>query len=366
MSKSRTFSAYLFLAVLARFTFSLPVVPVNSPSLSLIQDSPALKLSQATDLSLPTSDIFTIPKTVLTLKFHEFGPLLDPTDLKSFFVEASNDIQHQIDQSSVNAAFSERWYNYQSDDGLVLELWSRSVSLEWCVSLGELRNVINGLSLYMIQRRSRAVRFQVIQNLGATKAIIMNKGSIRQDIASSTIESKREIARPPLVQYSSMSSATGVTNMSTLSLPTADEFPIPHTDYTLRLGNLGSYLHLWDLESLLVAVSAAIKEEITAHGRNARLPSTEYSKSLGGLQLWIQRMPWAAVNLAWAELAIIAEGLWLYIVNEGHDREAFIDVINHVTGRQVALGWIGKPPRPLEHSSSSGAVRRDLHALASR
>lgn len=176
---------------------------------------------------------------------------------------------------------------------------------------------------------------------------------------------------PSLVQDSpalELSQATNLSavNASTLSLPTADDFPIPHSDYTLRLGNLGPHLHPWDLETLLIAVSAAIEEEIAAHGRNARLPSTQYSKDLAGLHLWMQRMPWDTVNLAWAQLAIILDGLWLYIVDGGHDREAFIDVINHVTGRQVALGWIGKPHRPLEPTSSTGAVRRGLEALASR
>ena len=77
-------------------------------------------------------------------------------------------------------------------------------------------------------------------------------------------------------------------------------------------------------------------------------------------------MPWDIVNLAWAELAIIVDGLWLYVVDGGHDREAFIDVINHVTGRQVALGWIGKSHRPLELTSSTVNVRRRLERLPSR
>lgn len=249
----------------------------------------------------------------------------------------------------------------------MLQTWSRPVFPERYLSLGEIRNVIEGLSLYMMQGgRSRAVRFQVIQNLGATKATIMNVGSIRQELALPTSRAKREVPPSPLVQYSSMSSVTGPVNSSALSLPTAEDLPIPDTDYTLRLGNLGSELHPWDLETLLIAVSTAIEEEIATRGRIARLPATEYSKTLVGLQLWIQRMPWDTVNLAWAVLAIIVDGLWLYIVGGGHNREAFIDVINHVTGRQVALGWIGKPPRPLEPTSSTGAVRRSLEAHTSR
>lgn len=312
-----------------------------------------------------SSGTFPIPKTDLTLRLHEFGPLLNPTDLNSLFVEASSEIQHHIDQSSVDAASSEQWYNYKSEDGLVLEIWSKSVSLEGYVSLGELRNVIDGLSLYMMQgRRSRAVRFQVIHKLGATKAVILHIGSIRQDVALRTTSPKRDVPPSPLVQYASTSSAVGGVNASTLSLLTGDDFPIPHSDYSLHLGNLGSQLHPWDLETLLIAVSAVIEKEITAHGRNARLPSIEYSMNLGGLQFWIRRMPWDTVNLAWAELAIIVDGLWLYVVDGGNDREAFIDVINHATGKQVALGWIGKPHRHLELTSTVN-VRRGLEGLAS-
>ncbi len=272
----------------------------------------------------------------------QFGPFLDPTDLKSFFLEVKSEIQHQIDQSSVDSASAERCYNYKSADGFVLELWSRSGFPEGYVSLGDQRNVVSGLSLYMMQgRRPRAIRFQVTQNLGSTKAIIMHLGSIRQGVALPAIRAKRNLLPSPLVTTSSV---TGFLNASILSLPAADDFPIPDTDYSLYLGNLGVRLRPWDLELLLIAISAAIREEITAHGRNARLPSTEYSKVFAGLQFWIQSMPWDTVNLAWAELAIIANGLWLYIVDGGHDREAFIDVINHVTGKQVAFGWIGKHP----------------------
>lgn len=181
-----------------------------------------------------------------------------------------------------------------------------------------------------------------------------------------TTRAKREVPPSPLVEYNSTSSVSGPVNGSILSLPTADDFPIPYSDYSLRFGILGSQLHPWDLETILIAVSAAIEEEIAAHGRNSRLPSTEYSMSLAGLQLWIRSMPWDTVNLAWAQLAIFVEGLWYYIVDGGHDREAFIDIINHVTGRQVALGWIGKPPVPLEPTSSTGSAKRGLEAPAYR
>lgn len=367
MSKTRLLRAYLSLALFTSFAISLPAVPLSSPHPSPIKDFLALEQSQATNLSHSTSDTFLIPKTDLTLRFHQSLPLLDPTNLKSLFLEASSDIQHQIDQGSASAASSERWFNYTSDDGVVLEIWNTSVSPEEYVSLAELRNVINGLSLYMMQqRRSRTLEFQIIQNLGATKAVIMNIGSIRLDVALLDTRAKRVVPLSPLAQNSSASSVTGSLNTSTLSLLTANDFPIPDTDYSLRFGNLGSRLHPWDLETLLLAVSANIKDEIAAHGRIARLPSAEYSKNLAGLELWIEKMPWVTVNLAWAELAIIVDGLWLYIVDEGHDREAFIDIFNHVTSRQVALGWIGKPLGPLEGTPLTEIARRGLETLASR
>lgn len=235
------------------------------------------------------------------------------------------------------------------------------------MSLGELREVVNGLSLYMMHSgRCRKLQFKVIQKLGATKAIIAIVGSIRQAVALPTTRAKREAPPSPVVQYSSTTSVTGPVNISILSPPMANDFPIPHSDYSLRFGNLGSHLHPWDLETLLIAVSAQIEEEITIHGRNARLLSSEYSRNLVGLQLWIQRMPWATINLAWAELAIFVDGLWEYIVDGRHDREAFIDILNHVTGTQVALGWIGKPGAPPLSTSLTGAARRGLEALASR
>ena len=203
-------------------------------------------------------DLFPIPKTDLTIRFHHFGPFLDHTDLIPLFLEASSDIQHQTDQSSVNAASSELWYSRKSAGGLVLEIWTRSVSPEGFLSSGQLHDVINGLSLYMMQgRRSRAVRIQVIQNLGTTKATVVNIGSIGLDLALPTVKAKREAPPSTLVQYSSTSSAINFVNASVLSLPVADEFPIPYTDYSLHLGNVGSPLHPWDLETILIAVSAA-------------------------------------------------------------------------------------------------------------
>ena len=204
------------------------------------------------------SDVFPIPKSDLALKFHHFGPLLNPTDLDSLFLEARSDIQHQIDQSSVNAASSKLCYNCKSADGIILEIWSRSVSTEAFLSLGQLHDVINGLSLYMMQGgRFRAVRFQVIQNLGTIRAAIVNTGSIRLDVALPTVKAKREAPPSTLVQYSSTSPAITSVNASVLTLPMANQFPIPYTDYSLRLGNLGSPLHPWDLETILIAVSAA-------------------------------------------------------------------------------------------------------------
>ena len=226
------------------------------------------------------------------------------------------------------------------------------------MSLGKLREVVNGLSLYMTQReRSRTSKFKVIQNVGTAKAIMVDMGSVRQAVALPTTRAKREAPLWSVVPIS----VTGPANASILSPLMANDFPIPHSDYSLRFGNLGSQLHPWDLETLLIAVSAEIGEEITIHGRNARLPSSQYSRTLAGLQLWIQKMPWDTVNLAWAELAIFTDGLWEYIVDGTHDREAFIDIINHVTRTQVALGWIGKPrasPPSTSLTSLTGAARR--------
>ena len=186
-------------------------------------------------------------------------------------------------------------------------------------------------------------------------------------MALPTSKAKRENSPLRLVQNPSTPASSGSGNNNNTSLLTVhpDGFPIPFTDYSLQFGFFGSFLHLVDLETFLTAVRNDIEEEITTHGRNARLPSLEYSKTIGGLQLWIQRMPWDTVNLAWAELAIVLEGLWLYIIDEKHDREAFMDVINHVSNRQVAFGWIGKPHVPRRDMSLTGAVSRGLEVSAS-
>ena len=191
----------------------------------------------------------------------------------------------------------------------------------------------------------------MIQYQGATRALVTNVGSIRQDVALSM--NKREVPPLQLIQNSSTSSLTRIVNTSTLSLLKTDHFPIPHSDYSLRLGFFGAHVYLWDLENLLTAVSVTTEEELAAHGRLALLPSEEYSKDLAGLQFWIQRMPWSTENLAWAQLAVILNGLWLYFIDGRHDREAFIDVVDDVAGRQIALGWIGKPPMPLELTPAS-------------
>ena len=282
--------------------------------------------------------------------------------MHSSLQQASNDIQYQIDQSSVNATSIDRWYTHKLADGFVLEVWSRSLSKEGYASLGELRTVIDGLSMYMLQsRRSGVVAFQVIHNQSDTEANVMNIGSIKKHMALPNFMAKREASNLHLVQNLSTSANTG-----SLSLPTADSdyFPIPSTDYSLHFGFFGSDLRLSDLQTLLKAVRAEIEVEITAHGRNARLASVEYSKSVLGLQLWIQKMPWGTLNLAWAELAIVVEGLWLYIIDDKHDHETFIDVINHVLNRQIAFGWIGKAHTPLV--SSTGGVSRGVGVPASR
>ena len=262
----------------------------------------------------------------------------------------------------MNAALIDRWYTHKCVDGFVLEVWSRSLSAEGYASLGELRTVLDGLSLYMLQGRgSRAIAFQVIRNQSDTKADIINIGSIQKYLALPKSTAKREVLKLDLAQ-----NISGPASIRNLSLPAADSdyFPIPHTDYSLRFGFVGSHLHLSDLETLFKAVHAEIEEEITAHGRNARLPSIEYSKSVLGLQLWVQKMPWDILNVAWAELAIVVEGLWLYIIDHRHDRETFIDVINHILNKQIAFGWIGKAHTPL--LSSTGAVSRGSGVPASR
>ena len=306
-------------------------------------------------------DVVPIPETDLTLHVDPFGPPLVLTDLLSSLQQASNDIQHQIDQSSANAASIDRWYTHKSADGFVLEVWSRSLSTEGCASLGELRTVIDGLSLYMLQgRRSRAVAFQVIHNHSDTKANVMSIGSIQKHMTLPNSMAKRELSTLHLVRNLSTPA-----NIGNLRLPSADSdyFPIPYTDYSLHFGFFGSHLHLSDLEILLEAVRAEIEGEMTAHGRNARLTSIEYSKTVLGFQLWIQKMPWGTLNLAWAELAVVVEGLWLYIIDDKHDRETFIDVINHALNRQIAFGWIGKAQ--IHPVSLTGAVSRRLGGPAS-
>ena len=180
--------------------------------------------------------------------------------------------------------------------------------------------------------------------------------SLVQNVAMPTGRAKAEVQPLTLVQSSSNVSVPGFANASTSSLRTTDDFPIPDTPYSLLFGNLGSQLYPWDLETLLVGVSAEIEEEIVAHGRNARLPSEEYSMTLAGLQLWMWKMPWDTDNLAWAHMAIIVRGLVIYIVDGGHNREAFIDLVNHVTGRQIAFGGIRNTQRLLEPTSSTRAV----------
>ena len=252
----------------------------------------------------------------------------------------------------MNAASIDRWYNHRSADGFVLEVW-RSLSTEGHASLGELRTIIDGLSLYMLQgKRSRAVAFHVVHNQSDTKANVMNIGSVKKHMILPNSMAKREVSKSHLAQ--NLSTPASIGNVSS---PTADSdyFPIPFTDYSLRFGFFGSHLHLSGLETLLRAVLAEIEDEITAHGRNARLTSIDYSKSVLGLQLWIQKMPSSTLNLAWAELAIVVEGLWLYIVDDQHDRETFIDVINQVLNKQIAFGWIGNAHTPLV--SLTGAQR---------
>lgn len=167
---------------------------------------------------------------------------------------------------------------------------------------------------------------------------------------------KRDASPLRLAQYNATSPVTVPANVSTPSLLTADntdDFPIPYTHFSLIFGNLGPSLHPWDLETILIAARAEIEAEIEIHGRNALLPSTEYSMDLVSLQLWVKRVPWVTANLAWAEMAIIIEGLWLYILGGRHDREAFFDFVNTVTREQAAFGFIGKPHRPLELTSST-------------
>ena len=234
----------------------------------------------------------------------------------------------------------------------MLEILSRRVSEKDGMSLGYLRKVINGLSLYMMQeRRSQTVRFQVIQDQGAIRALVTNVGSIRRDVTLS--RTKREVPPLQLMQDSPTSSLTRIVNASSMSLLKTDHFPIPHSDYSLVLGFFGAHVNLGDLENLLAAVSVTIEEELAAHGRLALLPSEEYSKDSAGLQFWIQRMPWSTENLAWAQLAVVLKGLWLYVVDGKHDREAFIDVVDDVNGRQIAFGWIGEPQRSLELTIAS-------------
>ena len=267
--------------------------------------------------------------------------------------QASNNIQRQIDQSGIKAASIDQPYTHEFADGSVLEVRSRPLSTAGHASLGELRTVIDGLSMYILQRkRTRAVVFQVIRKQSATRANVMNIGSIKKHMALPNSMTRREVSKLHLVQNLSTPA-----DINPLSLPIADsdDFPIPYTDYSLHFGFFGDQLHLPDLESLLTAVRAEIEEEISAHGRNARLSSIEYSKKVLGLHLWIQKLPWITLDLAWAELAIVVEGLWLYIIDDKHDRETFIDVINHVSNRQIAFGWIGKTQTPRISSTGAGS-----------
>ena len=196
-----------------------------------------------------------------------------------------------------------------------------------------------------------------------------NSLSLIQDMSNPRV--KREVSPLRLVQYNSTSTAFSSAYVSAPGLMTgdaadnSDDFPIPHTHFSLRFGNLGSDLHPEDLKTLLIAVRAEIEAEITAHGRNSRLPSTGYSKSLVGLVFWTELLPWHGVNLAWAELAIVVEGLWLYIVDGRHDRETFVDIMNNAISAQVAYGWIGESHIPIKDNPSTAAERRVLKVRSS-
>ena len=174
----------------------------------------------------------------------------------------------------------------------------------------------------------------------------MNTYPTRQDPGFSESMAKRDDLPLCLFQYNT----TSITATNPSILNGTDNLPIPHTPYSLRLSMTGSYMYLGDIQTLLSLIRDRAERELITHGRNARLSSSEYSADSVGLRLWVQKMPWETENLAWAELAVIIDGLWLYILEEEDDRETFFELINDQIRRQVAFGWIGKPHVPLQYT----------------
>ena len=152
--------------------FSLPSTRLNTSSLSLISNPPALNLSKPTcvlshthfeadtDIPLCSSDRFSIPNTELVIYFDRFGPLVELSELNDLLTQVKEEIQVQINVRGAGAtAFLNRSYPWISDN-IAFDVYrvNRIVHM----TLGEFRSLVEGLVLYMIKgRRSREARFLV-------------------------------------------------------------------------------------------------------------------------------------------------------------------------------------------------------------
>lgn len=150
--------------------FSLPSIPLTIAPLPLIQNPAASNLSKPTyfpshtqlqphtDIPPTSYDAFPIPDTDLILKFGVFGPSLEIFELNDLITRAQEDIRIQINQYGADALTPNDGYHPWRTEEIVLEIHKGTPGR--LLTLGQFRSLIEGLRLYMIQkRRSRELTF---------------------------------------------------------------------------------------------------------------------------------------------------------------------------------------------------------------
>lgn len=141
---------------------SLPSTPLANPPLSLIQNPVASNLSKPTyptphtqlqahtEHSPTSSDTFPIPNTDLILRFSVFGTILETSELNDLLTQAQEDVQVLISRHGTDVIAADDTYRPWRSENIALEVYR--VTTDRRLTLGQLRSMIEGLGLYMIQR----------------------------------------------------------------------------------------------------------------------------------------------------------------------------------------------------------------------
>ncbi len=334
----------------------LEVVPSDLPN-------PVSRRSLRISPGTVTSDreIFRIPHSELILVLHYRGSV-SAQSVEAVLLTADSWVARKISIFGQDAP-TDFIIDYRTGDDPLTRLLVFS-TLDRQITWGELKVVIDGLWLYLIEREQHDYTFwEIYDGLVDTAmqlgygTIVNGDGSSKRPVTefhSTNLTLKRSLQiSPPQGGFAQneTKSLSAYSKPSPLVHTSADNccispiaFEIPGSEMTLEFQNTGHRISPLKLNALLLVAAVALDEAMDNFGKHTPSDGGEYKCSLGqGVEVWLVKVFRSPQGyLTYGNLRTMIAGLQIYMVIGKHPQAVRFRVLYGPRNAVLGHGEVGK------------------------